>query len=70
MKVIEFKVRENGNLEKWEDMPVTNTLTCNGASGKEEKMGISTMVGQFHRRFDVKEIRWNYQGSLQGHYVS
>ena len=61
---VEFRVREFDNPEKWENMratlfiPVIDVASANTVAQK--------IVNNFP---DVKEVRWNFVGSSQGHFV-
>lgn len=61
---VEFRVREFDNSEKWEDMkatlfiPIIDVTSANTVAQK--------IVASFP---DVKEVRWNFAGSSQGHFI-
>jgi len=59
---IEIKIRWNDDHRKWADIPVSFTATVD--EGMEDKMCRNTLVNS-----NIKEIRWNYLGLSQGHYI-
>lgn len=61
---IEIKIREHGDTRNWENIPVWDTWgAANDAIGELKSLLICQDVL-------ASEIRWNYAGSLQGHYIS
>ena len=61
-RVIELKARAINGKVKWEDLPVIERINVYSDSDADEKAYLrSFMLG--------KEIRWNYQGYSQGHYI-
>ena len=61
-RIVELKARELNGKIKWEDLPVIERINVYSDSDADEKAHLrSFMLG--------KEIRWNYQGCSQGHYI-
>lgn len=61
-RVIELKARVLYGKVKWEDLPVIERITVYSDADADEKA--------YLRSFTLgKEIRWNYQGYSQGHYI-
>jgi hypothetical protein len=61
-RIIELKARELNGKTKWEDLPIIERITVYSDAGADEKA--------FLRSYQLgKEIRWNYQGYSEGHYV-
>lgn len=61
---VEIKARVVGDQRKWEDIPVNETLP-------EPHGGIHGYCLTILKAFPgVTEVRWNWKGSLQGHYVN
>lgn len=65
-KTVEFKIRVP-EADRWEDIPIYLSKVLSGTAdeialdAQEIAEGIA-----FSKKSDV---RWNYEGSLQGHYV-
>jgi len=62
-EIIEVKIKFSNNNSRWEDVPVSF----------EVYEFSSSTIGQIKKLLScqfVREIRWNYKGSLQGHYYS
>jgi hypothetical protein len=65
-KTVEFKIRIP-QADRWEDTPVYRSKTLTGTKEEiaQEAQEIAEGIG-FSQSSDV---RWNYEGSTQGHYV-
>jgi len=59
---IEIKIRWQDDFRRWEEMPVVFTATVD--EGMEDRLCKNTFVNS-----DIKQIRWNYLGLPQGHYI-
>ena len=57
---IEFKIKDDD--ENWEDTPVCITVEIN------ERKNVDDFAQRLSRMFE-KEVRWNFEGLSQGHYV-
>lgn len=57
---IELKFKEKGQIAKWEDLPIVQVSLINN---------LGSAVVHLVRLFQMVEIRWNFRGSLQGHYI-
>lgn len=65
-KTVEFKIRVP-QADRWEDTPVYRSKTLTGTKEEIEKQAEEIAEGiAFSQSSDV---RWNYEGSTQGHYV-
>ncbi len=65
-KTVEFKIHVP-EVDRWEDTPVYRSKTMNGTADEVEKEAQEIAEGiAFSQSSDV---RWNYEGSVQGHYV-
>jgi len=58
---IEFKVKQEGT--KWEDIPVNRVMSIHNF------YEITKYAERLSKVFQT-EIRWNYRGISQGHYVN
>jgi hypothetical protein len=65
-KTVEFKIRVP-EVDRWEDTPVYLSKTLSGTSTEitEEAKEIAEGIA-FSQH---SEVRWNYGGNTQGHYV-
>ena len=65
-KTVEFKIRIP-QADRWEDTPVYRSKTLTGTKEEiaQEAQEIAEGIG-FSQSSDV---RWNYEGDTQGHYV-
>jgi hypothetical protein len=72
---IEFKVRSSNEYfrnAKWEDTAVHFTLVHGVGSvcdNYDEERKIAQAVAKLLAETKGEEVRWNYRGSSQGHYV-
>ncbi len=60
-KRVEFKVKQEGL--RWEDTPVYLANTFFDHSGIDY---FANRISEIHQA----EVRWNFEGSFQGHYVN
>lgn len=58
--LVEIKVKPHNNFVAWENLPVIETVKASRSLNTYLKMRYS----------QYKEIRWNYVGSTQGHYLT
>lgn len=65
-KTVEFKVRVP-QAGRWENMPVYRTKTLSGS--KEEIAQEAQEIAEGIAFSQCSDVRWNYEGSTQGHYV-
>lgn len=61
---IEFRVRMNGDIRAWEDIEKT---TCSFLVENNEI--IKKFIDNNFCNSEIKEVRWNFKNSFQGHYV-
>lgn len=73
--VVEVKLRRIGDGMNWELRPVVATFTVVKDGGRfivelegGYKIGLSTCAKAIAIEEDADEVRWNFQGSSQGHY--
>ena len=59
---VEFKCKRGKNIN-WEDMPIFVTR------GFDNRQGIEAYAETLSQALDT-EVRWNYKGYFQGHYVN
>jgi hypothetical protein len=57
---IEFKIKDDD--KNWEDTPVYITVEI------DERKNVDDFAQRLSRMFE-KEVRWNFEGLSQGHYV-
>lgn len=71
-KIVEYKVKLVGEERKWEEIPVSGEITIwFSLSGDDlDPLEYIKSAWNFLRMNgdNPLEIRWNYRGSLQGHY--
>lgn len=61
-KTVQIKLRPFANFAAWENMQVVETYQIKR---------VNTFESFLKRQYPgYKEIRWNYEGSTQGHYVT
>jgi hypothetical protein len=66
-KTVEFKIRVPQEADRWEDTPIYRTKTLTGTAEEIEQDVQEIAEGiAFSQSSDV---RWNYEGDTQGHYV-
>ena len=65
-KTVEFKIRVP-QADRWEDSPVYRSKTLNGS--KEEIAQEAQEIAEGIAFSQSCDVRWNYEGSTQGHYV-
>lgn len=59
--MIEIKIRELGNKKNWEDIEIFSEV---------QEANLDLAIETFKNFYIFQELRWNYKGSYQGHYVS
>lgn len=64
---IDVKIRKTDDRRKWEDIDEIFIVLNEGTEGNFCKSFVALAV---HAGLPIKELRWNYAGSKQGHYVS
>lgn len=62
---MEIKVRHVGNIQGWEDIPVTMRTRDLEA---DEKSALLLKLKKFCQSEFIVAIRWNETGDIQGHY--
>ena len=69
METFEVRVRIQGDLRHWEEIPFS-AHTCETATS-EQQVKLASVVAQeiANNTPGCVEVRWNWQGSLQGHYI-
>ena len=71
-KTIEYKVKLVGEGRKWEELPIIGEITIGfSLSGDDlDPFEYIKIIWELLRMNGESplEIRWNYRGSLQGHY--
>jgi len=66
---ITVRVRCHGDVRKWQDIPPIEKHVI-ARAGLGEGHEAALFVAQTNYLIDnVREVRWNYKGSLQGHYI-
>lgn len=65
-KTVEFKIHVP-EVERWEDTPVYLSKTLSGTSAEITKQAKEIAEGIALSQHS--EVRWNYEGDAQGHYV-
>ncbi len=65
-KTVEFKIRVP-QADRWEDTPVYRSKTLSGS--KEEIAQEAQEIAEGIAFSQSIDVRWNYEGSSQGHYV-
>jgi len=65
-KTVEFKIRVP-QADRWEDTPVYRSKTLSGT--KEEIAQQAQEIAEGIAFSQSCDVRWNYEGSTQGHYV-
>ena len=65
-KTVEFKIRVP-EVDRWEDTPVFKSIELSGTKEEIEINAIEIAEGIAFSQHS--EVRWNYEGQLQGHYV-
>lgn len=59
MQIIEIKIKENTGI-LWENIPVLCEIQASA---------LQKTVQRILENFQFIEMRWNYKGLLQGHYI-
>lgn len=65
-KTVEFKIRVP-EVDRWEDTPVFESIELSGTKEEIESNAVEIAEGIAFSQHS--EVRWNYEGLLQGHYV-
>ena len=66
--MIEFKI-SNPDL-RWENTTIFARVNAwRWSDNRDERTAFANEVARFFSDVFGREIRWNYEGSLQGHYV-
>jgi len=65
-KAVEFKIRVP-QADRWEDTPVYLSKTLSGT--KDEIAQEAQEIAEGIAFSQSSDVRWNYKGSTQGHYV-
>ncbi len=65
-KTVEFKTRVP-ETDRWEETPIYISRTLSGTDGEIEEQAKEVAEGIAFTKHS--EIRWNYKGQTQGHYV-
>ena len=61
LETIEIKFKEKNQYIKWENLPVVLHTS---------ERNLEQSIEWAKKMFQFVELRWNYAGSCQGHYVS
>jgi hypothetical protein len=64
---VEVKVRRDGERKEWEEI---ETLFVVLDEGTEVNFFQAFVSLAFASNLPLEQLRWNYEGSSQGHYVS
>lgn len=67
-KIAEYRVRFAGNLADWKDLPVVETLFVMDDVDADHMAALVASSQEDKQRVKPVALRWNYQGSDQGHY--
>lgn len=65
-KTVEFKIRVP-EVARWEGTPVFKSIELSGTKEEIESNAIEIAEGIAFSQHS--EVRWNYEGQLQGHYI-
>ena len=65
-KTVEYKIRVP-EVDCWEDTPVFRAIKLSGTKDDIETNAVEIAEGIAFSQHS--EVRWNYAGQLQGHYV-
>lgn len=68
--IAEFKINQTGI--PWEDIPVTERLNVEDIDYVFDNEKVCNAANSFAQTLADKhqqEVRWNWQGSYQGHYI-
>lgn len=75
-KIVEVKLRFSNEIMRWEDRSVHTTFEVINVDypGKmvfsdSPRVTLSEKVAEIGREAGAVETRWNFEGSLQGHYA-
>jgi len=64
----EFKICPTRNPQRWEDIPVLLYWDYAGESWSDLSGQASARAQQIADALEFFDVRWNWKGSLQGHY--
>jgi len=66
-KIVEYKIRKP-DITRWEDTPIFKRKKLFGT--KEKIKAEANEIAEGMAFLQKSEVRWNYQGLKQGHYIA